>query len=158
VHSGVKSVRRIILLCLILLLIQACSDERSPEDQIRRFIDSGVQAAEARSVDDLSDLVHDNFVDRQGHNGMQLARLLRAYFFRHKNIHLFSRIDNIEILSANQASVSLYVAMASTVISDVNALSSLSARIYRFELQLVKQGDWLLRQASWEPANIGAFE
>jgi len=154
----VKPVRRKILLCLMLLLIQACSDDSSPEDQIRRFVDSGVQAAEARSVDDLSELLHANFVDQQGHNDKQLARLLRAYFFRHKNIHLFSRIDNIEILSVSQASVSLYVAMASTVISDVSALSSLSARIYRFELQLVKQGDWLLRHASWEPASIGAFE
>ena len=153
-----KPVRRIILLCLILLLIQACSDDGSAEDQIRRFIDSGVQAAEARSVDDLSELLHANFADQQGHNGKQSARLLRAYFFRHKNIHLFSRIDNIDMLSANQASVSLYVAMASTVISDVSALSSLSARIYRFELQLVKQDDWLLRHASWEPANIGAFD
>jgi hypothetical protein len=154
----VKPVRRIILLCLILLLIQACSDDGSAEDQIRRFIDSGVQAAEARSVDDLSELLHANFVDQQGHNARQSARLLRVYFFRHKNNHLFSRVDNIEMLSANQASVSLYVAMASTVISDVSALSSLSARIYRFELQLVKQDDWLLRHASWEPANIGAFE
>ena len=153
-----KPVRRKILLCLMLLLIQACSDDSSPEDQIRRFVDSGVQAAEARSVDDLSELLHANFVDQQGHNDKQLARLLRAYFFRHKNIHLFSRIDNIEILSASQASVSLYVAMASTVISDVSALSSLSARIYRFELQLIKQDDWLLRHASWEPASIGAFE
>jgi hypothetical protein len=158
VCPGVKSVRQIILPCLILLLIQACRDDSSPEDQIRRFIDSGVQAVEARSVDDLSELLHANFVDQQGHNGKQLARLLRGYFFRHKNIHLFSRIDNIEMLSANQASVGLYVAMASTVISDVSALSSLSARIYRFELQLVKQDDWLLRHASWEPAKIGAFE
>ena len=152
-----KPVRRIILLCLILLLIQACSDDSSP-DQIRRFIDSGVQAAEARSVEGRSETLHANFVDQQGQNARQSARLLRAYFFRHKNIHLFSRIDNIEMLSANQASVSLYVAMASTVISDVSALSSLSARIYRFELQLVKQDDWLLRHASWAPANIGAFE
>jgi len=154
----VKPVRRLILFCLILLLIQACSDDSSPEDQIRRFVDNAVQAAEDRSVDDLSELLHANFADQRGHDSKQLAGLLRVYFFRHKNIHLFSRIDSIEMLSANQASVSLYVAMASTVISDVSALSSLSARIYRFELQLVKQDDWLLRHASWEPANIGAFE
>ena len=153
-----KPVRRLILLCLILPLVQACSDDSSPDDQIRRLIDSGVQAGEARSVDDLSELLHANFVDQQGHNAGQSARLLRAYFFRHKNINLFSRIDDIEMLSAKQASVSLYVAMASTVISDVSALSSLSARIYRFELQLVKQDDWLIRHASWEPASISAFE
>lgn len=143
---------------LILLLVQACSDDASPEDQIRLLIDKAVQAAEDRSVDGLGDLMHSNFIDQKGNNRMQLAKLLRLYFFRHKNIHLFTRIDSIEILSANQASVGLHVAMAGTVISDVSALSSLSARIYRFELQLIKQGDWLLRHASWEPASIGAFE
>jgi hypothetical protein len=153
----VKSFYRTALLTLILLLVQACSDEDSAE-QIRHLIDSAVQAAEDRSVDGLGDLMHSDFIDQKGNNRLQLAKLLRLYFFRHKNIHLFTRIDSIEMLSDNQASVSLLVAMAGTVISDVNALSSLRARIYRFELQLIKQDDWLLRHASWEPANIGAFE
>ena len=153
-----KSFYRTVLLTLILLLVQACSGDGSAEDQIRHLIDSAVQAAEDRSQDGLSELMHADFIDQQGNNRQQLAKLLRLYFFRHKNIHLFTRMDSIEMLSANQASVSLHVAMAGTVISDVNALSSLSARIYRFELQLVKQDDWLLRHASWEPASIGAFE
>ncbi len=153
-----KSSICIFLLTLAMLLLQACSDDSSPDDQIRSLIDSGVQAAEGRSVDQLSALMHSNFIDQQGHNSQQLSRLLRAYFFRHKHIHLFTRIDSIEILAENQASVSFYVAMASSVISDVDALSSLSARIYRFELQLVKQDDWLVRHASYAPANIGAFE
>ena len=152
-----KSFYRTALLTLILLLVQACSDEDSA-DQIRHLIDSAVQAAEDRSPDGLSELLHSDFNDQQGNNRQQLAKLLRLYFFRHKNIHLFTRMDSIEMLSANQASVSLHVAMAGTVISDVNALSSLSARIYRFELQLVKQDDWLLRHASWKPASIGAFD
>ncbi|MCG6891116.1 MAG: nuclear transport factor 2 family protein [Gammaproteobacteria bacterium] len=153
-----KPFYRTILITLLLLLVQACSDDGSPEDQIRHLIDSAVQTAEDRSLDDLNDLLHDDFIDQYGNNRRQLARLLRAYFFRHKSLHLFVRTDSIEMLSANQASVSLHVAMAGTVISDVSALTSLSARIYRFELQLVKQGDWLLRHASWEPASIGVFE
>ena len=143
---------------LILLLAQACSDDDSTEDQIRHLIENAVQAAEDRRLDGLSDLMHSDFIDQRGNNRQQLAKLLRVYFFRHKSIHLFTRIDSIEMLTANQASVSLHVAMAGTVISDVNALSSLSARIYRFELQLIKQDDWLLRHASWEPASIGVFE
>ena len=149
---------RTALLTLILVLVQACSGDGSAEDQIRHLIDNAVQAAEDRSPDGLSELMHADFIDQQGNNRQQLAKLLRLYFFRHKNIHLFTRMYSIEMLSANQASVSLHVAMAGTVISDVNALSALSARIYRFELQLVKQDDWLLRHASWEPASIGAFE
>ena len=143
---------------LILLLVQACSDDDSAEDQIRLLIDNAVQAAEDRSVGSLGDLMHTDFIDQKGNNRKQLAKLLRLYFLRHKNIHLFTRIDSIEILSANQASVGLHVAMAGTVISDVSALSSLSARVYRFELQLIKRDDWLVRHASWQPANIGAFE
>ena len=38
------------------------------------------------------------------------------------------------------------------------ALASLRARIYRFELQLLREDDWQLRHASWAPASIVAFE
>ncbi len=154
-----KSLAAILVLLLAALALQGCRDGgESPEEQIRRFIDAGVQAAEDRSVDALSELVHDNYIDQQGRNRQQLGLMSRAYFMRHRNIHLFTRIDSIEFLAENQASVSLLVAMAGTVISDVDALASLSARIYRFELQLVKEDDWRLRHASWEPANLGAFE
>lgn len=154
-----KPVVRILLL-LSVLLLQACSgDSNSPEAQIQRFIDSAVQAGEARSADGLGDLLHRDFIDQQGNNGKQVGRLLRAYFFRHQSVHLFTRIDDIEILADNQASVSLHVAMAGTVISDINALASLQARVYRFELQMVREDDdWLLRHASWQAANLGAFE
>ena len=153
-----KSFYRTVLLTLILLLVQACSDDGSAEDQIRHLIDNAVQAAEDRSVDGLAELMHTDFIDQQGNNLKQVSKLLRVYFFRHKNIHLFTRVDGIEMLTDNQASVSLHVAMAGTVISDVDALSSLSARIYRFELQLIKQDDWLLRHASWAPASLSAFD
>ena len=125
------------------LLLQACSDSAdSPEEQIRQFIDAGVQAGEARSVDDLGELLHNDYLDQRGNNSKQLGKLLRVYFFRHKNIHLFTRIDSIEVLADNQASVSMHVAMAGTVITDANALAGLKARVYRFDLQLVKQDEW----------------
>jgi len=154
--------KTIIGICMLIsasLLIQACSDSvKSPEDEILQFIESGVQAGEDRSADDLSELIHPDYADQNGYNRKQLGKLLRAYFFRHKSIHLFTRIDEIELLSANEASVRLHVAMAGTVISDVTALSALSARIYRFELQLFKQEEWLLRHASWARANLSDLE
>ena len=154
-----KRFPRALLLMLVLLLVQACSDENeSPEEQIRRFIDAGVEAAEARSVDELGEMLDADFIDQQGNNRHQLGRLLRAYFFRHKNIHLFTRIDSVELLDANRASVGLYVAMAGSAISGVDALPSLRARIYRFELQLVREEAWLVRHASWAPASIGVFD
>jgi len=155
----VKSVIRPGLLIAVVLLVLACSDSAiSPEDEIRQFIEAGVEAGENRSVVDLSELIHPDYSDQNGYNRKQLGKLLRVYFFRHKTIHLFTRIDEIELLTDNEASVRLHVAMAGTVISDVNALSGLSARIYRFELQLFKQQEWLLRHASWAPASIADLQ
>ncbi len=147
------------LLLFAALLIQACSEnDKSPEDEIREFIDAGVQAAESRSTDDLAGMAHENYIDHKGFNRKQLTGLLRGYFLRHKNIHLFTRIDAIEILDENRAEVRLFVAMAGNAISDVSALSSLRARTYLFELQLIKQERWLLRYARWSTASLADLE
>ncbi len=154
-----KLLAKVFCLVWAVTLIQACSDNaESPEEEIRRFIDAGVSAAENRSVDELANLMHENYLDQKGYSKKQLGSLLRAYFLRHKNIHLLTKIDTIEILADNQAAVRMHVAMAGSVISDVDALSALRARIYRFELQLVKQDDWLLRHAVWAPASVGDFQ
>ncbi len=143
----------------LVLLLNACSDdELAPEEEIRQFIQRGVEAAEQRSLGDLNDMVHPDYRDQKGYNREQLGKLLQAYFFRHRNIHLFSRIDAIQLLAHNRAEVSLHVAMASSVISDVTALRGLRAQIYRFELQLVRQDDWLLQHASWAPASIADLQ
>ena len=150
----------LVLLFSLMLALQACSDDaESPEQAIRAFIDNAADAGERRSADELAEFLHHGFVDEQGRNRGEIEKLLRLYFFRHKNIHLFTRIDEIEILAENQANVNLHVAMAGSAISDVTAIASLRAQIYRFELELVKQSDeWQLRQAAWAPASIGDLQ
>ncbi|MGB5330154.1 MAG: hypothetical protein WBO58_18230 [Gammaproteobacteria bacterium] len=141
--------------CLVwaVLFLQACSETAiPPEEQIRQFIKSGVEAAENRSLDDLSDLVHGNYLDQKGYNKQRLGGLLKAYFFRHKDIYLFTKIEEINLFAENQATVLLYVAMAGSVISDIDAIAAIRARIYQFELQLIKEDDWLLHHATWKPA------
>jgi len=146
---------RIFRLVWVVILLQACSGTaETPEDEIRAFIESGVEAAENRNLDSLNDLVHANYLDQKGYNRQRLSGLLRAYFFRHKDIYLFTKIEEIDLHAENEAMVRLYVAMAGSVISDVDALASLQAQIYQFELRLIKEDDWLLHHASWRPASI----
>ncbi len=130
----------------------------SAENEIKQFVKSGVALVENRDLDDLNDLMDDTYLDRNGYNKKQVAGLLRVYFFRHSNIHLFTRIDNIELLTENQAEVQLHLAVAGSKITDAEALFSLQAQIYRFKLQLVKQEKWLLREAVWERVNIDVFQ
>ena len=140
---------------IVSLLLTACNrNEPSLEDEIRQFIDSGIEAAENRSSGDLSDMIRDNYSDARGHNKHQLISLMRIYFLRNKSIHLFSKIKKIEISGHQNAKVELYVAMAGKQISDITLLSNYRASIYYFELQLIKPDDeWLLEQASWKPAS-----
>ena len=115
-----------------------------------------LQLAGLLDVARVLELVDENYRDRKGQNKKQIAGLLRAYFFTHKDIHLFTRIRSIDWLGEEQAKVTLYVAMAGSVISNIEALESLRARIYRFELGLVRHEDdsWLLQSADWSPANL----
>ena len=151
----IKKVTVIVILCGIVLL-QACSEpEISREEEIKLYIESGVTAAENRNTGDLAELIDDSYVDDKNLNKKQLIKLARLYFFRHKNIHLFTKIDSIEFPTENQALVSLHVAMAGSVISDASLLSSLRAKIYKFDLELIKQDKWLLQWASWQAASLG---
>ncbi len=139
----------------IVFLLIGCSDEKlSREDEIKQFIESGIEAAENRSSSDLAELIDENYLDDKALNKMQLTRLVRLYFFRHKNIYLFTKIDEIEFFTENEALVTLHVAMAGSVISGVSALSSLRAETLKFELELIKRDEWLLRRAKWQRAGI----
>ena len=141
------------------LLIHACTEtELSREDEINQYIESGIEAAEDRSTDDLTELIDDSYLDDKAFNKIQLTRLIRLYFFRHKKIYLFTKIDSIEFFADNEALVTLRVAMAGSVISDVNALASLSADIYRFELELFKEKKWLLKRARWQSTSMGDLQ
>lgn len=145
-------------LCLF-VMIGACSDKPlSAEEQIRQFIDNGISAAEDRSHRDLGELIDESYLDQKGLNKTQLIKLSKLYFFRHKNIFLFKKINEIDFVAENEATVSLHVAMAGSTISDASALLSLRAKIYRFELELVKKDDWLLRDARWSPASMADMQ
>ncbi len=144
---------------ILIILLPACSDSKlSPEDEIRQYIETGVEAAEARNAGDLADLVHSSYSDPRAYDKTQIKKLAGLYFFRHKNIHLFTKINEIDFLSPDEAQVTMHVAMAGTVISDASVLASLRAQIYKFELELVKEEQWLLTGASWERAGAGGLE
>lgn len=150
-----KIINLVLVFICSLFALSACTDDKlSREDEIRQFIKQGVEQAEKRSVSGVADMVNERYRDPKGLNKAQVKSMLRLYFLRHKNIYLFTKIDDILFHAENEATVKLHVAMAGSVISDVTALSSLRAQIYKFELQLVKEDEWRLLSAKWQRANI----
>ncbi len=151
------SLKKTGIFCLffISMFIPACSDDNiTAEDEVKLYITNAQLAAENRNHSDLADLIDKDYRDHKGLNKKQIIEMARAYFFTHKNIYLFTQIQSIDFQQENTAFVTVYVAMAGTLISDINALSSLRARIYKFELLLIKNNEWLLQQAKWQRAAL----
>ena len=144
----------IIFLLLSSFLIAYSDEKTSPEDEIRLYIKDVSAAAEERSHRDVADLIDESYADQRDLKKKQLIKMLRAYFFTHKNIHLFTQIESIVLQSERQAFVTLHVAMTGSIIKDISALNGLRAQVYRFELLLIKDKRWLLKQAKWQQAGI----
>lgn len=133
----------------------ACSDNtQTPESEITDYIKTAELAAENRQLSELEELVDKQYIDQKKLDKAGLLNLLRAYFFRHKNIHLLTRIDSIDLQSGNRAFVKVYAAMTANAVNSASELSGLRARVYFFELQLFKEDRWRLQQANWKPASI----
>jgi hypothetical protein len=141
------------MLAMACLLLAACSSEpKTPEDEIRQFIDRAITAAEDRNSGDLMEMIAENYSDQKKYDKGRLSSVVRALFFRHKNIFLFKRISDIHISGTNSATVEVFVAMTGQRLSDITQLASFRARIYRFNLELIKDSEWQVLTASWAPA------
>lgn len=151
--SAITLTHWLVLGCFVLLF--ACSTEKgSLEEQIQQFLDQAVSAAEARDHSALGELIHNEFSSEKLINKHQLIATARAYFFRHKNIHLFSKLHSVESLDEDKAFVVVYIAMAGQTISDMSELANLRARVYRFELELEDQGEWRVKRARWQTSSL----
>jgi len=138
--------------------IVACSEKAiAPETEVKQFIETAKLAAENRSHSQFSELIHDAYQDHNGMDKKRLIKTLRAYFFTHKDIYLYTKIDSINFQGDNSAFVVLNIAMAGKVIANIDSLNSLRAKIYRFELLLTKENKWLLKQTKWQPTTLKAF-
>lgn len=157
-HSPFPCYRILVMLVVALLTAATagCSSDEplTEEDQIRALIEQAEIDAEDRDAGALMDVVDSNFRSGQRYNKDQLEKILRLYFFRHKSIYLFTRIKDIELTASDYAVATVFVAMAGTAISDITAITSMRANIYRFDLEFVKNESWLLSSAKWEIARV----
>ena len=131
-----------------LLLLTACSDDGSPEQQVRAVIESMEVAAEARDVGDLMEHISASYRDAQGQDRTEASRYARGYFIANQSVHLLTRVESLEFPAPDEARVKLQVGMAGR--AGAPGQAGLSADLYDFDLALVREGDeWKLSYADW---------
>lgn len=133
---------------VVFVLLSACSDDGSPEQQVRAVIESMEVAAEARDVGDLLEHISANYRDGQGQDRTEASRYARGYFIANQSVHLLTRIESLEFPAPDEARVKLQVGMAGR--GGAPGQTGLSADLYDFDLALVREdGEWKVSYADW---------
>jgi hypothetical protein len=132
---------------VVLAVLAGCSDDASPEQQVRAVIDSMEAAAEARDLGDLLEHVSTAYRSADGLDRAEAARYLRGYFVANQSIHLLTRIESLEFPTPDEARVKLQVGMAGR---GGQGAADLSADLYDFDVALVREdGEWKVSYADW---------
>ena len=148
----VESLSRAFLLVVCLTLAACGGGQISAEDRVRALIDTVEQSIEAGSVRKTVNLLHADYTDPR-HTGRQAAsRTLFGIMQRHRDIHLFTLTKTVELTpQQDSATAVVFVAMTGIPVESVEALISVKADLYRFELALVEEeGEWRILSSRWQ--------
>ena len=138
------------LVAVATLMLGACGGSpEGPEQEIRDWVRRGEAAVEAQQRGRLMDMIAQGYVDERGQQRDDLGRLLRAWFLRQDSIAIDIDIESIDVFDGTAANVDLIAGFSG---SGEPGLWFDRDR-YRFTLELDRgNDDWLLRSASWQPA------
>lgn len=133
-----------------LFAASGCSDNVTPEEEIRALVREAEIAAEERQVGDLGRLISNQYGDDRGNNKDELLRMLRLQMIRNQVIYLLVRTGEIKVVDETSASAVVQVAMAGGPLETFEDLGRLGAELYRFDLDLAKEsGKWRIIRARW---------
>jgi hypothetical protein len=138
--------RRVAAVTALLLLLAACGEATTPEQQVREVIASGEQAAEARDLSALMDLVSARYEDEQGRSRAELQRYVHGYLIANQSIHLLTRIDRVEFPYRDMARVELTLGSLGR---DADAATlDVAADVQRFAIEMqLDDGEWKVTRA-----------
>jgi hypothetical protein len=142
---------------LIVLLLAGCGGEpEDPAAKLRATIAAAEQAVEARSLKQAASYISPDYSDPHGNDRRSIARLLLGYLHRHSSIHLLIRIDELQLdPDGRHADVRLYAAMTGVPVESMEALVSVKADLYRFDMRFVAGDDgWQVVHADWRRARL----
>lgn len=128
------------------LLLAGCGDTASPEQQVRTVIAAAEEAAEARDLSALMDLVSPHYEDEEGRTRAELQRYVHGYLIANQSIHLITRIDGVEFPYRDMARVELTLGSLGR---DANATTvDLAADVEQLVVELQLEDDeWKVTRA-----------
>lgn len=155
----VKRLCRVAFAGLVLTLAACGGDQSSSEDRVRALIDAMEQSVEAGSVRKAVGFLHADYTDPRHPSRQAASRTLLGVTQRHRDIHLFTLTQSVELApQQDSATAVVFVAMTGIPVDSVEALISVKADLYRFELALIEEeGEWRILSSHWQRADPRAL-
>jgi hypothetical protein len=142
------------------LAFSACSSEpESPEAAVRATLAAIEAAAGERDVDGVRSRISDAYADSRGNDKAEVVQVAAFHLLRNQAVYTFSRIRSVDTSQPGSAQVDLVVALAGSPIDDGEALLTVNADLYRFEVALREEepGTWRVTASKWQPATLADF-
>jgi hypothetical protein len=138
-----------VLVLAATLVLAACGDRVTPEQQVRAVIAEGEKAAEARDVSGVMALVSSRYQDANGASAVELSRLVRGWFIAHQSVHLATRVDSVEFPYRDMARVQVTLGMLGRD-AGTDAGLDVAADLHEVRLELtLERGEWRVTRAEW---------
>jgi len=135
-----KSCRALAGVACIVILSACGGPEAGPKEQLRQWVIRGEEAAEAKERRELIEMISPAYADARGNERPDIEAMLRVYFFRQNSITLLTNIEEVRLIADSAAQIE----------GQNDSVLGFSADAYRFELELVREGDdWVLISARW---------
>jgi hypothetical protein len=143
----------IVTLAALATLVTGCGESQTPDAKVRAVVARGEQAAEARDLSGIMDLVAPSYRDGHGGGRDELKQYLRGYLVAHQSIHLLTKVESVEFPYRDMAKVRLTVGTLGRDAAAATAFD-LAADVYDVELELALDGgEWRVTRASWRSAS-----
>lgn len=140
---------RSLLAIAALALLTACSDEDSPEQQVRAVIERMERAVEARDVGDVVALLSSEYRDAYGNTADDVSRRIRGYFIANQSIHLLTRIEELSFPHPDEARATVLVGMVGRE-ADAAGAWNLATELRTFDVVFIREdGEWKVSWAQW---------
>lgn len=143
----------VVMLAVLVAFAAGCGESQTPDAKVRAVVAQGEQAAEARDLSAIMDLVAPSYRDEQGGGRDELKQYLRGYLVAHQSIHLLTKVHSVAFPYRDMAKVSLTLGTLGRDAAAATAFD-LAADVYDVELELkLDDGEWRVTRASWRPAS-----
>lgn len=149
-----------IFLVLFSISLFSCSSEQqlSKEQLLYQSIAELENRFEERKLGKIVEYVSENYSDQSGRKIRDIKRAIQMQLMRHKSLHVFSVIKDIEWTGDELAKVEIAAAMGGAPIENASIIPKVRADMIKFTVEFVLEDDvYKVKAATWTWAKPSDF-